>query len=137
MGDTPMVTGSVWTIFAIVSWVLWIIQILAYLWSSIGLFLINKKLWEDYPWLSFIPIVSIYSFVKAWWKDWIWVLWLILGFLFIIPWIILYGMICAWISKRTWWGFWRGAWIFFFPYIVLPIVWNMLKANEKELVEVL
>ncbi len=125
------------SIFALIAWLVFIFQILYYVGYSVWLYLVNKKLWEPYSWISFIPVINIYSFVKASGKDWIWILWLILGFvLFVIPWLIILAILCDGISKRTWGWFWRAAWILFFPFIVLPIVWlNMKEQIQSTIAE--
>lgn len=119
-------------LIAQISWGFIVAQILFYLWQAIWLYLINKKLWEAHAWLAFVPIVNIYSFVVAWWKKPIWILWLILWiFLLLIPWLIIAIIICAGISKRTWWWFFRTLWIIFLPFIVLPIIWLTMKDKSQ------
>lgn len=113
-----------WPILAIS----WIINLVLFLLQARGLFMINKKLWEPNPWMSFVPVLNIYSFVRAAWKPWIWILWLIIGFIFfIIPGLIMIIMLLNCISKRTW--NWVGTTILllFFPYVMFPVVWYNLK----------
>lgn len=105
-----------------------IIFVVSFLLKAWWLWNINKKTWESYPWLAWIPVIQIYAFVKASWKDTIWILWLILWFLFfMIPWIVIYIMLCNWISKRTNRWIWSTIWIIFIPWIMLPIIWYKLK----------
>ncbi len=79
-----------------------IFMVVAFLLKAWGLYNINTKLGEPHPWLSWVPVVQVYSFVKAGGKDGIWVLWLILGFIaFIIPGIVIAIIISHGISKRT------------------------------------
>ena len=47
------------------------LSLIMYLTVAIGLYLINKKLWEKYPWVSFIPVVQIYSYFSASKKSWL------------------------------------------------------------------
>lgn len=79
-----------------------ILMIVFFVLKAWGLYNINKKLGEAYPWLAWIPLIQIYSFVKAGGKKGIWVLWMILGFIaLIIPGFIIYIIIAHGISKRT------------------------------------
>jgi Ca2+/H+ antiporter len=98
-----------------------------------GLYLINKKSGEQYPWLAFIPLVQIYSFVKAGGKDGIWVLWLILGYMaLVIPGLVLTIMVIHGISKRTGNGAGSTILAIFFPYIMYPIMGsNMVDSSVK------
>ena len=124
-------SSSMWEYEAIIAWIgitTNILGIIFYLLKAWGLFNINTKLWEKHPWLAWVPVINIYSFVKAAWKDWIWILWLILGYIaFIIPWIVITAILCSWIAKRTWRGFWSALWVFFIPAIMLPIIWYKLE----------
>ena len=129
--------GDIGFMFQILAWVgiaMNIFIVVAFLLKAWGLYNINKKLWEDYPWLAWIPVIQIYSFVKAAWKNWIWILWLILGLIaFVIPWIIILAILCNGIAKRTGRWFWSALWIFFFSSIMLPIIGYKLK--EKWIAE--
>lgn len=100
-------------------------QLAFFLLMAWGLYLINKKSGEEYPWLAFIPLVQMYSFVKAGGKDGIWVLWLILGYIaLIIPGLILTIMVIHSTSKRTGNGVGTTILAIFFPYIMYPIMGN-------------
>lgn len=100
-----------------------IFQLAIFLLMAWGLYTINKKWGEPYPWLAFIPLVQMYSFVKAGGKDGIWVLWIILGMIaFIIPGLILSIMVVHSISKRTGNGVGSTLLALIFPYIMYPIM---------------
>lgn len=108
-----------------------IFSLLFYVLQAWWLYMISKKLWDKYPWMAWIPLLSTYTLVKAWWKPWIWILWLIIWFiLLIIPWLILLIIVLNWISKRTWRWVWTTIWLLFIPFIMLPIVWYNLKEWE-------
>jgi len=129
MGELNMDVLS--TIWSIASW----FQIVVFLLSSWWLYMINKKLWEEYPWLAWIPVINIYSYVKASWKSLWWILWIIIWFmLFVIPWLVMVIMLLHWISKRTWRWAWTTLWFIFVPFIMFPVVWSKLedKSWEKE-----
>ena len=126
-GNMPIDGEIMW----LLAW-LWIIVniliLVGFLLKAWWLWNINKKLWEPHPWLAWIPVIQMYSFVKAAWKNWIWILWLIIGFIaFIIPWVIIVAILCNWIAKRTGRWFWSAVWVFFIPAIMLPIIWYKLK----------
>ncbi len=133
--NTMIQNMDMWNIISIFSGigiVANIIFLASFLLKAWGLYNINKKLWEPHPWLAFIPIIQIYSFVKAGWKSWIWILWIILWFIaLIIPWIILTAIVCSWIAKRTGKWFWSAVWIFFIPSIMLPIIGYKLKDKDE------
>ncbi|QFR39298.1 hypothetical protein A9Q91_03615 [Candidatus Gracilibacteria bacterium 28_42_T64] len=119
--------GTVWLILNI-------LFLSAFLLKAWGLYNINKNLGEPYPWLAWIPVFQIYSFVKAAGKDAIWILWLILGFIaLIIPGIVITVILCHEISKRTGRGAWSTLGIFFIPAIMLPIIGY--KLEEKKNIE--
>lgn len=125
-GKTISANKWLWGIlifFAIIGKVIMIINLIIFLLMAWGLYLINKKSWEKYPWLAFIPLVQMYSFVKAGGKDGIWVLWIILGSLFFgIPGLILYIIVIHGTSKRTGNGIGTTILAIFFPYIMYPIM---------------
>lgn len=105
-----------------------ILQIIVFVLSAWWLFLINKKLGEEYPWLSFIPVIQLYSYCKASGKSLWWILWIIIGFIaFVIPWLILVIILLHWISKRTWRGAWTTLGLLFIPFIMFPVVWVKLQ----------
>jgi hypothetical protein len=90
--------------------------------------MISKKLKDPYPWMAWIPFLSLYTMVKAWWKDWLWVLWIIIWLLaFYIPGLILLIIVQNGISKRTWNWVWTTIWFLFIPFIMYPVVWSNLK----------
>ena len=112
---------------AIIGIIINILSLIAYLLQAWWLYLINKKLWEEYPWIAFIPVIQIYSFVKAAGKEPIWILWIILWtLLFVIPWLIICIMLTHEISKRCWRWAWTTILFILFPYIMFPIVWNSM-----------
>lgn len=110
-----------------------VISLILYLLQAWGLYLINKKLWEDYPWLAYIPLVQVYSFVKASWKWPIWILWLIIWtILFILPGLIIAIYLMHLISKRCGRWAWTTVWFVFVPFIMYPIVGTSLKENISQ-----
>lgn len=122
-----MDNSSILSILGPVFFVIQLLSFVTFILQAYWIYQINKKFWEEYPWLAFIPVINIYSFVKAAWKDWIWVLWLILWFIaFGIPWLIITIVLIDNISRRTGHGFWMSVWILFFPYICLPIIGSQL-----------
>jgi len=53
-------------------------MLISFLLKAWGIYNINRKLGEPYPWLAWIPFIQMYSFVKAGGKNGLWVLWMIL-----------------------------------------------------------
>ncbi len=133
-------------------WILWIIfniiGLLFFISWAYWLYLINKKLWEKYAWLSFVPIIQFYNYFTASKKSpikyllipfiimllsvtlwtiltWavnnvIWVLVMIASYIyFIVMWVKLLHAI----SIRTWNWAWTTVWFFFVSFIMFPIVW--------------
>lgn len=123
------------------------ISILIYLATAIWLFLINKKLWEKYPWVSFLPIINVYSYFSASKKSWLH--YLILPIIAVAVWTILfiptfgisfviatiYAMI-MWIrllhaiSIRTGRWVWTTIWFIFIPFIMYPVVGYKMEENK-------
>jgi hypothetical protein len=127
--DLDMILGSGVGYIGWISDILWIVLFLLEAW---WLYMINKKLWEKYAWLSWVPIVNMYSTVKAGWKNGIWVLYVILWFIaLIIPWLVLWIIVLHWISKRTGRTWWSTLWLIFVPFIMLPVIGYKLK-DEKD-----
>lgn len=110
-----------------------IVFIVFFLLRAWGLYNINKKLGEPYPWLSWIPVVQMYSFVTAGWKKGIWVLWIILGFICLfIPGIILTINVLHNTSKRTGRGIWTTLGLLFFGPIMYAVVGYKLKEKNSQ-----
>lgn len=100
-----------------------VLQLAIFLATAWGLYLINKKSGEPYPWLAFIPVVQMYAFVKAGGKSGWWILWIILGCIaFIIPGLILSIMVIHGTSKRTGNGIGTTILTLLFPYIMYPLM---------------
>ena len=116
--------------FNTISHIFWVIFFLLEAW---WLYMINKKLCEKYAWLSWLPIVNMYSTIKASWKDAIWILWVILWFIaLIIPWVILWIIVLHWISKRTGRTGWTTLGLVFVPFIMLPVIGHKLKGSSTD-----
>jgi hypothetical protein len=138
--------GMLW--LAIWGWII-IFQLALHLLTAWGLWKINKKLWEPHAWLSWIPLIQVYSFVRASWYPNIWILWLALGSIAImipIVWIIIFLILLIkvlhWISLRTWNWKWMTAWFLFLGFIFFPLVGHKFNPenikkieDEKETVE--
>ncbi len=123
------------------------LSLIMYLTVAIGLYLINKKLWEKYPWVSFIPVVQIYSYFSASKKSWLHylvfpilaiVVWAFLAiFTFGISLIIAYiYALVMWIklihaiSVRTGRWVWTTIWFILIPFIMYPLVWYKMNENK-------
>ncbi len=114
------------TIWNMIRYSLNIIHVIFFLLTAWWLYMINKKLWEEYPWLSWIPIVNIYSIVKSSGKSLWWILWITISFMwFIILWIIWVILI---FSKYSHWVVVEQlTWpIFIFLFILWIILWLIL-----------
>ncbi len=131
-------TSQVFNIFTLVTFLL--------IWW--GLYNINKKLWNEHAWISFIPVVQYYSFFEAGWLSF--KKYFVYPLLFIILWAIgaiftlwisllvalIYYLYC-WvknlnsISKKTWRWTWTTLGLLFFPYIMFPIVWYKFERKEE------
>lgn len=132
--------GTIW----MVANVFWLVFFLLQAW---GLFMINKKLWENHPWVAFIPVINLYSYFTASKKPWVQYL------LFPILWLIVWGILAVFtfgislviayiymlvmmikllnaISKRCGRWAWTTVWFIFIPFIMYPVVWYKLNAND-------
>jgi len=115
-----------------------VIQLAIHLLTAWGLWKINKKLWEPYAWLSWIPLVNIYSYVRAAGKANIWILWAILAtiaiaipFIWIFIFLFVYISILHAISKRCGRWAWTTVWFLFIPFIMFPIVGSKCSPNKN------
>jgi len=115
-----------------------VIQLAIHLLTAWWLWKINKKLWEPHAWLSWIPLVNVYSYVRAAGKPNIWILWLILWWVaIIIPiiwfiiFLVLYIHILHSISKRCGRWAWTTVWFLFIPFIMFPIVGSKCSPNKN------
>jgi len=106
-----------------------ILQLITHLLTSWGLWKINKKLWEPHAWISWIPLLNIYSVVRASWYPNIWILWLILWtisiiipFIWIFIFLFLVIKVLHWISKRCGKWAWTTLWLLFIPFIMFPVL---------------
>ncbi len=123
--------------------------LLFFIFTAIWLFLINKKLWEKYPWLSFVPIIQIYNYLTAANKSFVNfvvfpVLALIIGFFlsFFTFWLslliasiyafVMWVILVHSISKRTGYWVWATIWFIFVPFIMYPIVGYKMKDKTNE-----
>ena len=119
-----------------------IIQLIIHLLTAWWLWNINKKLWEPHAWVSWIPVINIYSIVRASGYPNIWILWLILWtisiiipIIWLIIFLVLYFTVLNWISKRTWNWVWTTIGLFFLPFIFFPLVWYKFNPKNTQLVE--
>lgn len=120
-----------------------ILSVITFLLTAWGLYLINKKLGEKHPWLSFIPLIQIWTFFIAAQKSFIKYfvypfIAMIVGFILavftfgITAIVAVIYMIYCWIivshgiSQRTQRGAWSTVWIFFVPFIMLPVIGTKL-----------
>lgn len=127
-----------------------IFQILFYLLSAWWLYLINKKFWEKHSWLSFVPILQLYSYTTAWQKPlkeyviypiiwliiwsilWIFTFWItmIVAVIYMLVMIIkLYHAISLRCGRWTW----TTVWFLFVPFIMFPVVGTKLEDKSSTL----
>lgn len=120
-----------------------IFQIVTFLLTAWGLFMISKKLWEKHSWLSFVPILQLYNYFAVskrsvaqtlvypiialiiWGILAIFTFWisLIIAVIYLLVMVIkLYHAI----SVRCWRWAWTTVWFLFVPFIMFPIVWKKL-----------
>jgi len=124
------------------TWFLIVIQLVMHLATAYGLWKINKKLWEPHAWLSWIPVIQIYSFVRASGYPNIWILWLALWtiaiaipFIWILIFLALLIKVLHWISLRTWNWKWTTAWFLFLSFIFFPLVGHKFNPENAKKVE--
>jgi hypothetical protein len=127
-----------------------VFSLLSFLLIWYGLYQINKKLWNENSWISFIPVLQIYMYFRAGKNSFLSylvypILFLLISFVLALPtfWLsvliaILYLVYCIVknlhsISKNT--GHWAltTLWILFFPYIVLPYIWYTMEDTKISL----
>lgn len=80
------------------------IQIIFFIYFSVCLFFIAKKLHITAPWTAFVPVVNLWTLVTAAGKPWWWILLLIIPIANIFVWISLWMSISENIGKNKWLG---------------------------------
>jgi hypothetical protein len=100
-GPPPGLTGG---LFAGFTMIMILVEIALYIYFSLCLFLIAKKLNVPAPWIAFIPIVQIWTFVASAGKPWWWLLLLLIPIVNIIVGIYLWICITENLSKNKWLG---------------------------------
>lgn len=95
-----------------------IFSLALYLFYSFCLYLLAKKLGEQYAWMAFVPVLNIVLMLRMAGMS----LWWILGFM--VPFLNIYGIIIMQhrgISLRTGHNGWWTAGLIFFGFIFLPL----------------
>ena len=134
------------------------IVVILYISISVGLYMLNKKLWIVNPWLAWVPLWQFYSIVKCSWRSlwWIfliffmllsysfqwyffsylyyemhfwWIIYNILSIASTIAWIA-YIIIMYDISKRVWKWIWTSIWFILIPFIMFPLVGYKLNFKQ-------
>lgn len=151
LNSTPSLEWMEWImqIIWVISVVGNIFYVITFLLTAWGLYLINKKLWENHPWLAFIPIIQVWTYFTASQKSFL--KYFVYPVIALIVWGILatftYGitiflalvyMVYCWvivlhaISKRTGRGAWSTVWMFFVGWIMLPVIGTKLKVEDQK-----
>jgi hypothetical protein len=84
--------------------ILLVLGIAFYVFSCLCFFIIAKKLDVPSPWIAFVPIIQIWTFVRCAGKPWWWILLLLIPFINIILIIYLYMCIAENMGKNKWLG---------------------------------
>ena len=81
-----------------------VIAIASYIYTSLCLFLIAKKLDVPAPWTAWVPIIQVWTFVSAAGKPWWWILLLLVPIVSIIAGIYLWVCITENLGRNKWLG---------------------------------
>ena len=81
-----------------------VIAIASYIYTSLCLFLIAKKLDVPAPWTAWVPIIQVWTFVNAAGKPWWWILLLLVPIVSIIAGIYLWVCITENLGRNKWLG---------------------------------
>lgn len=104
-----------------------VLGIAFYVFFCLCLFIIAKKFDVPSPWIAFVPIVQIWTFVSCAAKPWWWILLLLIPFVNIILIIYLYMCIAENIGKSKWLGL-----IVLIPYLGALILLGLLAFSKTE-----
>ena len=104
-----------------------VLGIAFYLFFCLCLFIIAKKLNVPSPWIAFVPIVQIWTFVVCAGKPWWWILLLLIPFVNIILIIYLYMCIAENVGKSKWLGL-----MVLIPYLGALILLGLLAFSRTE-----
>lgn len=136
---------DLWNVYLLMSFAMLVLNIIIIFFSFLGLYLINKKQWNKFARLSFIPILNIYSVLTASWKSFVkfglypvlaMIIWIFLtqftsSVLFLVI-ACIYNIfnsiyILNWISVRSWYGVWTTILLIFFFPITILFIWIRYK----------
>jgi len=81
-----------------------VIAIASYIYTSLCLFLIAKKLDVPAPWTAWVPLIQVWTFVTAAGKPWWWILLLLVPIVSIIAGIYLWVCITENLGRNKWLG---------------------------------
>jgi hypothetical protein len=81
-----------------------VIAIASYIYTSLCLFLIAKKLDVPAPWTAWVPLIQVWTFVTAAGKPWWWILLLLVPIVSIIVGIYLWVCITENLGRNKWLG---------------------------------
>src|SRR4030042_3528032 len=104
-----------------------VLGVAVYLFFCLCFFIIAKKLDVPSPWIAFVPIIQIWTFVRCAGKPWWWILLLLIPFINIILIIYLYMCIAENMGKHKWLGL-----IVLIPYIGALILLGLLAFSKSE-----
>ncbi len=97
----PMVMGGLLAGF---TFVFLVVGLAAYLYFSLCLFMIAKKLDVPSPWTAWIPLVQLWTFVTCGGKPWWWILLLLIPILNVIIIVYLWMCISENLGRNKWLG---------------------------------
>lgn len=107
--------------------ILLVLGIAFYVFFCLCFFIIAKKLDIPSPWIAFVPIIQIWTFVRCAGKPWWWILLLLIPLINIILIIYLYMCIAENLGKNKWLGL-----IVLIPYIGALILLGLLAFSKSE-----
>jgi hypothetical protein len=105
MGEMPGPPPGLFSgLFAGLMIIYLVIAIASYIYTSLCLFLIAKKLDVPAPWTAWVPLVQVWTFVTAAGKPWWWILLLLVPIVSIIAGIYLWVCITENLGRNKWLG---------------------------------
>jgi hypothetical protein len=105
MGEMPGPPPGLFSgLFAGLMIIYLVIAIASYIYTSLCLFLIAKKLDVPAPWTAWVPLIQVWTFVSAAGKPWWWILLLLVPIVSIIAGIYLWVCITENLGRNKWLG---------------------------------
>jgi hypothetical protein len=105
------------------------VALIAYIISTIPLYIIGKKQQHEYAWLAFVPIANVWLMCDLAGKDWWWMLLLLIPLINIIVLIMIWMAIAESMNMPSWIGI-----LIIVPFIGIFVPYYIAFASQGTIV---